>query len=202
MEKVRAFLRKLDPRRWVELSSPVTLAFLFLSLGALVLNWLTGGASNRLLFSVYRSPAGNLLFYPRLFLHVLGHADFAHFTGNASLLLVLGPLVERHYGAKRYLLMIAVTALVTALAQLLFVPGAATLGASGVVFMLIILAAASGREQGKVPLTLLLAALFYIGREIWAGVAVRDSVSNLSHVVGGLCGIAFGLSLFRKKAPS
>ncbi len=200
MEKTKTFLRGIDPRRWVELSSPVTLSFLFLSLAALVLGRVTGGASNRALFSVYRSSAANPLFYPRLFLHVLGHVDFAHFTGNASLLLVLGPLVERHYGSKRYLAMIAVTALVTALAQLVFVPNAATLGASGVVFMLIILAAASGRERGKVPLTLLLAAAVYLGREIYSAVAVRDSVSNLSHVVGGLCGIAFGLSLPRKKA--
>ncbi|HSK69546.1 MAG TPA: rhomboid family intramembrane serine protease [Candidatus Limnocylindria bacterium] len=199
MKGFRAFLRKIDPRRWVELSSPVTLSFLALSLAALILGWLTRGASTRALFSVYRSSAANLLFYPRLFLHVRGHANFSHFAGNRSLLLVLGPLVERHYGARRYLIMIAVTALVTALVQLFLVPGVATLGASGIVFMLIILAAASGRTQGKVPLTLLLVAAVYLGREVYTGITVRDSVSNLSHVAGGLCGIAFGLSLFRRK---
>lgn len=190
-------LKRLNPRGWLELSSPVTLGFAGLSLAALVLGALTGGASTRALFSLYRSSPASLLFYPRLFLHVLGHASFAHYAGNMALLLVLGPLVEQRYGPGRTLLMMAVTALVTGTAHLLLSPGTVVLGASGVVFMLILLSAASGGKSGKVPLTLLLVALLYLGQEL-AGVFQRDRVSQLAHLIGGLCGMAFGLGNQRK----
>lgn len=185
--------QKMDPRRWVALSSPVTLGFAFLALLVLALQALTGGASTRLLFSVYRSSAADPLTYPRLFLHVLGHADFAHYATNMGLFLVLGPLVEARYGAKRFLVMILITALVTGLAHLLLSPGTASLGASGLVFMLIMLAAIGGGEGRKVPLTLILVALIYLGREIFGGAFQRDNISQLGHIMGGVSGIVMGM---------
>lgn len=185
--------QKVDPRRWVALSSPVTLGFALAALIALILQGLTGGASTRLLFSVYRAPAGDVLSYPRLFLHVLGHADFAHYAGNMGLFLVLGPLVEARYGSKRFLLMLLITALVTGLAHLLLSPGSAALGASGLVFMLIMLSAIGAGQGKKVPLTLILVALIYLGGELFGGIFQRDSISQLGHIMGGVCGIVMGL---------
>ena len=199
MTEKKSFPKRLDPRGWLEFSSPLTLGYALFALLVLILSLLTGGGSARALFSVYRAPMGDFLFYPRLFLHVLGHTDFGHYVTNMSLLLVLGPLVEQHYGRGRFLLMIAVTALVSGIFHILLSPGTALLGASGVVFMLIILAAASGRAKGKVPLTLLLVAVFYLGRELYSGIFIRDNISRLSHVAGGLCGIAFGLKFRREK---
>ncbi len=190
-------MKNLNPRNWLELSSPVTLGFAGLSLIALILGWLTRGAATRALFMVYRSSPAAPLFYPRLVLHALGHADFAHYASNMALLLVLGPLVEKQYGGARLVLMMLVTALVTGLTHLLLSSGAA-LGASGIVFMMILLAAASGRSSGKIPLSLLLVALIYLGQEL-AGLFQRDNVSQLAHLIGGLCGLGFGLAV-RKKA--
>ena len=185
---------KLDPRQWVELSSPVTLGIAGLSLLALILGALTGGASTRALFSVYRASWSDPLSYLRIILHVFGHVDFAHYAANMGMMLVLGPLVERHYGAKRYILMILMTALLTGLAHLLLSPGSASLGASGIVFMMIFLSAVSGRERsGKVPLTLILVALIYLSREISAGLFTRDNISQLAHIMGAVCGVGFGL---------
>ncbi len=186
-------MQKWKNNKWVEFSSPVTLTFTLLALGATLLGMLTGGASTRLLFSVYKSPMASLFFWPRLFLHVLGHADLAHFAGNASLLLVLGPIVEKHYGGKRLISMMALTALITAVFQLLMLPHVATLGASGIVFMLILLSAASGGSSQKIPLTLILVAVIYLGKEIYGMVFLNDNISQLSHIVGGLCGIGLGL---------
>jgi rhomboid protease GluP len=200
MTERKSFLRRLDPRGWVELSSPITLGYALIALLVLILSFLTGGGSTRALFSVYRAPMSEILFYPRLFLHVLGHTDFGHYLTNMSLLLVLGPLVEKHYGKGRFLLMIAITALVSGVFHILLSGGTALMGASGVVFMLIILSAAAGRARGKVPLTLLLVAVFYLGRELYFGIFIRDNISRLSHVVGGLCGIAFGMR-FRRDNP-
>ncbi|NLB37678.1 MAG: rhomboid family intramembrane serine protease [Clostridiales bacterium] len=184
---------KVKPSRWLEWASPVTLGFALLSLVALGLDALTGGRSTRLLFSVYRSGMGDPLFYPRLFLHVLGHGSFAHYAANMGLFLVLGPLMEKRYGAGRYLAYIAITALVTGLVHILISSNTAMLGASGVVFMLILLSAVSGRSSDKVPVTLVLVALIYLGREIVGGLFTHDSVSQLAHIAGGVCGIVLGL---------
>lgn len=192
-------LRKMNPKNWVELSSPLTLGFALLSLLALALGALTGGASTRALFSVYRSNAASPLFYPRLFLHVLGHNGFAHYAANMAMLLLLSPLVEKQYGAGRTLLMFLVTALVTGLFHILLSPYTASLGASGIVFMLILLSAASTRQGSKVPLTLILVALIYLGQEL-AQMFRADNISQLAHLIGGACGLAFGLLLPGKKA--
>lgn len=191
--------KSLNPRRWVELSSPVTLGIAGLSLVVLVLGTLTGGASNRTLFSVYRASWADPLSYLRVFLHIFGHADFAHYTGNMGMVLVLGPLVERHCGARRYALMVLAAALVTGLVHILISPGTASMGASGIVFMLIFLSAVSGREGGgKVPLTLILVAVIYLGREISAGLFTRDNISQLAHISGAVCGAVFGMA-FRSR---
>lgn len=185
--------QKLDPRRWIELSSPVTLGIAGVSLIALILGGVTGGASTRALFSVYRGSWADPQSYLRVILHVFGHADFAHYAANMGMVLVLGPLVEKHHGSRRFLLMVLITALVTGLTHLLLSAGTAALGASGIVFMLIFLSAISGRENGKIPLTLVLVAVIYLGREIAGGLFTRDSISQLAHVMGAVCGVGFGL---------
>lgn len=196
---MQAFLKKIDPRRWVELSSPVTLGIAGFSLIALVLGAVTGGAATRALFSVYRSSWADPLGFLRVILHVFGHADFAHYAANMGMVLVLGPLVERHYGAKRFLVMVLVTALVTGLSHILVSPGTAAMGASGIVFMLIFLSAVSGRENGKVPLTLILVAVIYLGGEIAGGLFTKDNISQLAHIMGAVCGIGFGM--WFKRSP-
>ena len=65
----------------------------------------------------------------RLFTHVLGHAGYSHYMGNMLLLLLVGPPLEEKYGSRTLLLTIAVTALVTGLAQFIFFPQTALLGA-------------------------------------------------------------------------
>ena len=79
------------------------------------------------------------LTYLRFFTHVLGHIGWAHFIGNASYLLLLGPLLEEKYGSKAILEIIGVTALVTGLINYIFFPHVALCGASGVAFAFIVL---------------------------------------------------------------
>ena len=76
-------------------NSPVVLSFALLCLLALVLGVLTRGFTDNLLFSVYRTSLLDPFTYLRFFGHVLGHANWAHFMGNLTLLLVLGPLLDR-----------------------------------------------------------------------------------------------------------
>lgn len=178
----------------IHYNSPVVLTFFLVSLAALALGWLTGGTITAALFSVYRAPLSPLSVL-RLFGHVLGHADFSHFAGNMLLFLVVGPPMEEKYGSGRFLTAIALTALVSGLVQCLLFPGTALPGASGVVFMLILLSSLSGMKQGGIPLTLILVAALYLGKALVAMITVRDNISNFTHILGGLCGTAFGFGV-------
>ncbi|MBQ3089139.1 MAG: rhomboid family intramembrane serine protease [Oscillospiraceae bacterium] len=179
----------------IQYNSPVILTFALLSLAILFLGYYTGGYSTRLCFSVYRSSLTDPFTYIRFFGHVLGHADYSHYIGNMTLLLVLGPPLEERYGSKRLLQTILATALVSGLVQFFFFPGTALLGASGIVFMLIILSSLSGGSRGRIPLTLILVCIIYIGGEIADGLLYADNISQLTHIIGGTCGGVFGLRL-------
>ena len=151
----------------IQYNSPVILTYVLLCTGAFALSVLTGGAANALCFSVYRSSLADPLTYVRLFGHVLGHASWEHFSGNVLYLLIVGPAVEEKYGSKNLLLAMLVTAFVSGAAHCVLSPGSALLGASGIVFMLIFLASLSGAKNGRIPLTLILVAIFYLGQS-WA----------------------------------
>ncbi|MBR4702342.1 MAG: rhomboid family intramembrane serine protease [Oscillospiraceae bacterium] len=186
-------------RKWkLQYNSPVVLSFTALSLLALLLNALTGGWSNRTLFSVYRASLLSPLTWLRLFTHVLGHSGYAHFIGNMLLFLVVGPPMEEKYGSRRLLIAILITAAVTGVVEMAFFPGRALLGASGVVFMLILLSSLSGMGSGAIPLTLILVAVLYLGQELVHMLSLRDNVSQLAHLLGGLCGAGIGFA-FRKR---
>ena len=182
----------------VHYNSPVILTFTAVSLAALILDLITGGWSNRTLFSVYRAPLLNPLTWLRLFTHVLGHSGYQHFIGNILLFLVVGPPMEEKYGSKRLLIAILITAAVTGAIEMLFFPHHALLGASGIVFMLIVLSSLSGMRDGEIPLTLILVAVLYLGQEVINMVTVKDDISQLGHVIGGVCGGAIGFA-FRNR---
>ena len=181
----------------IQYNAPVVLTFSLLSLAALLPGMATGERSTWLLFCVYRSPLTDPLTYVRLFGHVLGHAGYGHFISNIMLLLVVGPPLEEKYGSRRLLVCIAITALVSGLVQVLLFPGAALLGASGIVFMMIVLSSLAGMREGAIPLTLILVVILYLGGEVVDAVAAQDSVSQLTHIVGGLCGAALGFAMSR-----
>ena len=185
-------------RPHIQYNSPVVLTFALLSLGALALGWATGGWTTLHLFCVYRSPLSDPLTYVRLVGHVLGHSGYAHYLSNMMLLLVAGPPLEEKYGSRRLLLCILVTALISGLVQFLCFPKTALLGASGIVFMLILLSSLSGMRAGAIPLTLILVAVLYLGGEVVDAITLRDNVSQLTHVVGGLCGACLGFALSRR----
>ena len=183
----------------ISLNAPVTLAFVGVCLAAQLLNALTGGAGNRLVFSVYRSSLGDPLTYIRSFCHVFGHADWGHLTGNMIYILLLGPMLEEKYGAKNMILVIAVTALATGVFSQLLFPRVMLLGASGVVFAFILMSSVTVREDHTIPLTFILVAVFYLGQQAVQGLFTRDSVSQSTHLIGGAVGTAAGFLLNRKK---
>ena len=176
-------------------NAPVTLTFALLCLLALALHGFTDGWTTSNLFSVYRCSLSHPLAFFRFFGHVLGHGSYAHFIGNIVLILVLGPNLEDRFGSWNVLLAILITAFVSGLIHFIFFPGSALLGASGIVFMMILLSSFGGVRNGIIPITLILVALFYLGGELWDAIFVDDNVSQLTHIVGGVCGTLLGFAL-------
>lgn len=183
--------------RKIDYNAPVALSFALAALIALFLGWVTDGMTTRQLFCVYGSSWGDPLTYVRLFGHVLGHADLNHYISNMMLFLLLGPIVEDDYGSGRLLLMICITAVATGLVDMIFFPNVGLLGASGVVFMMIILASMVSYRRGSIPLTFILVTIMYLGQEIYNAFFSVDDISQLSHLIGGACGLLFGMLLRR-----
>lgn len=175
----------------IDFNSPIILGMALLSLLILMGNTVSAGALNPILAIYYTSWADPLM-YLRLLTHVLVHGNFAHYSGNFLLILALGPMVEEKYGGARLALMIAVTAVITGLVNVIFFQHVMLLGASGVVFMLILLASFTNVREGKLPITVLCVAALYIGNEVITGLMVEDNTSQISHILGGFCGAGFG----------
>ena len=188
-----------DKKLRLSFNAPVVLGFVGVCLLSMALNLITGGASNRALFSVYRAPLSDPLTWLRMVCHVFGHADWNHLLGNMMYVLLLGPMLEEKYGGRDLALVMLAAALLTGLVNFLFFPGTMLLGASGVVFAMILLSSITRTRDGSIPVTFVLVALLYIGQQVWQAVAVRENVSYMAHILGGAVGAALGFGLNKIK---
>jgi GlpG protein len=189
----------------IDFNSPIILWMAILSFAFLVLDMIFGKRIGPFL-SAYRTSIADPMQYLRLFTHVLVHSDISHYTGNFMMILAIGPMVEEKYSSRQLLLVTICTAVITGLVNVLFFPGKAVLGASGIVFMLILLASFTNIQQGKLPITVPLVAILYIGNEVLKGLFSIDNISQISHIIGGICGALFGIAFhsikFRAKAKA
>lgn len=154
------------------------------------------GALSAILFTVYpfNSPymdLANPLTYFRLFSHAMGHANWEHLVGNFSFILLLGPILEEKYGSRLLLLVLFITAFTTGILNATFFDNS-LLGASGEVFMMILLVSFTNARRGTIPLTFILVALLFLGKEVYNAVATQDQISQFAHIIGGVCGGVFG----------
>lgn len=176
-------------------NSPVIITYLLVSIGAWCLSVITKGKTNKLLFTSYRSSMLNPFTYVRLFTHSIGHKDWNHLVSNFLYILLIGPMIEEKYGSVNLLVMLLLTSLVIGLFNTIFSNYIIT-GASGNVYMLIVLSSFSNIAEGKIPLTLVLIFLFYITTELKEGlVHGNKKVYHDGHLLGAFCGIAFGFLL-------
>ena len=115
------------------------------------------------------------------------------------MILLLGPMIEERYGSRTTLQMIGITAFVTGIINSALFPRVALCGASGIVFLLIVLSSMVNFKEGEIPLTLILVLVVYLGEEIVNGLFSRDNISQLAHIIGGICGCGFGFMIGAKK---
>jgi len=182
----------------IDLNSPVILWLTIIALVVLIIDMITP-INMILLFGARRTSFLDPMQYIRLFTHVLVHSGINHYVANFMMILAIGPMVEEKYGGSRLVLAIVITAFITGLFKVLFFPGVVLVGASGIVFMLILMASFTNIRQGRLPITVLLVAVLYIGNEIILGLFSVDNVSRISHIIGGLCGAVFGVIVHAKK---
>ena len=176
----------------IQFNAPVIITYTLICFVVLMFGYATGGKSTLHVFTCYRTELSDPMMYVRTFTYVFGHKDMSHFFNNFSLIVLVGPMLEEKYGSKKMLIMMAVTALVGGVANLLLTTSG-LLGASGIVFLFIVVASCTSVKSGSIPLTLILVVVIYIGQEIVTGITANDSVSQLTHILGGACGVFFGL---------
>jgi len=188
----------LKKRPKITFNSPVVLSLLFICFIATLLGEITKGGSTKLLFMTYHSSLLNPMTYVRFITHIFGHSGWSHFIGNATYLLLLGPMLEEKHKSRTLIEIIGITAIATGLINYIFFPNVALCGASGVVFAFIVLASFTGFKDGEIPLTFILVATIYIGQQIFDGITLNDNVSNMAHIIGGLVGSGTGYILNKK----
>ena len=134
--------------------------------------------------------AGSIKDWITIITHVLGHANWTHLISNLTLILLIGPMLEEAYGSTTLLFMIFITALVTGVLNVLLF-NSYLLGASGVVFMMILLSSFTNFTHGEIPLTFILVLILYLGVQLFSQ-SEENNISHFAHIIGGLCGSFFG----------
>jgi rhomboid protease GluP len=180
----------------IRYNAPVTLTFALISTGVLAVDRLFGLGIIPRFFSIPGRGFLGIEGVFRLFTHVAGHYNWTHLLSNFTFILLLGPSLEEKYGSGSILFMILTTAFVTGILNILFF-STGLLGASGVVFMMILLISFTNIKRGDIPLTFILVVVLFLAREIINSFET-NTISEFAHIMGGIIGSLFGFFLRRK----
>ena len=182
----------------IKYNAPTVLTFTFISVIVLVLSQTVARSLTEQWFVVSGKGSfspGNVKSWVTLFTHVLGHMNWSHLALNFTFILLIGPILEEIYGSFSLFIMICITALVTGLLHVIFF-SSILLGASGVVFMMMLLASFTNFNKGEIPLTFIMVLVLYLGSELFNFFGnisgTGDNISHFAHIVGGFIGSLFG----------
>ena len=188
----------------IRYNSPVVLTFALLCTAIFYLDYFLPTqiiANYFTLSGVFDS--SNPRHYFNLIGYVLGHGriegqpSYAHLLNNMIFLLPLGPILEEKYGSRSLLIMMIITSLITGILHVLFFDQG-LLGASGIVFMFIILISFTNIKKKGIPLTFVLVLLLFIGQEILNSME-KNTTSEFAHIAGGIIGSVFGFMINNRK---
>lgn len=177
----------------IKYNAPVSLTLILLSSLVLFLNTHV----NNYLISDWFTADGVISFnysdplsYLKFITHIFGHININHFMSNAIYLILLGPILEEKYNSKTLLALILATAIISSLINALLVD-TYMLGASGIVYLFIVLVSFTNIEKGEFPLSVVIVLAFYIYKEL----SREDSgaISVVTHTVGAAIGLLYGL---------
>lgn len=172
----------------ITFNSPFVLTFALLATFVLVISLSAGGPLKILALN------GNFDFkswqsYVGLFLYPLSHAGVTHLVSNFGIILLIGPLLEKQYGWQKLFSISVITTLVIGIAHIILSDDG-LIGASGLVFLYIVLASLSNSSSKEVPLTFILVVCMFLGQEIINSFQ-DDRISQMAHIGGGVMAVVF-----------
>lgn len=187
----------------ITFNAPVTLSFFLISLIVFLISLVVPQLLSSL---ACQPPVGFRLSYILgLICYPFVHANWMHFFGNFSMILLIGPILEEKYSSRFLLTAYALTSVGIGLFHTAFLDSG-ILGASGLVFFSIMLVSMTNFRKGQIPMTLVLVALLYLSKELIGlfgeatGLTESDQISQLGHILGGVCGTLVGyFGHFRKR---
>lgn len=134
------------------------------------------------------------------------HAGLAHLLFNMLALLLFGPLLEAHFGQRRFLGIYLAGGIAGNIGYMLTAsnPAVAGLGASGAIFAVLGSLAVLEPNMvvfvGFLPLPMYLAAVFWFVTEL-AFLGAEDFVARGAHLLGLLFGVAYAVAWSRRLLP-
>lgn len=177
---------------------PVVLTYAAICLAAVIADNITQGWLNHYVMTCWGHTSFlNPMTYVRCVTYFFGHAGWDHYAGNMLLMLLVGPVVEEKYGSGNLIFMMMTTGIAAGLINCIFF-NSGIIGASGIVFMMIILSAFTNVKKGEIPISLILVAVIYLGREVLNSLN-NDNISQFGHIFGGLAGLFWGIYYYRMK---
>ncbi len=179
-------------------NAPITLTFTIVCVSVFATTYVVGPWFTNMFFTLHSGGSWlNPLHLLTCVTYPFGHASWDHLSGNMLFVLLLGPLLEEKYGRSDMLMMFGITTIGIAIVNsVLFSTG--LLGASGIVFMLIVLSSFTNLREGTLPITAVVVAALFVGREVLQGFT-NDNISQMAHIVGGVFGLGFGLLASTRK---
>ena len=183
-------------QQYFSYDSYVTLGYFFLCFFIFLLNFITKDQVTKFL-KIRRGSIFNPMNYVRLFTSGLCHTNFQHFKNNFVFILLLGPILEERYGSIVLLEMILITTVASSVFHLFFYESSA-IGASDVVYMMVVLCGITCAPDHLIPVTFVFLCLFFVLSEV-IGMFFhkkKDNTGYDGHVIGAICGFLFGYVFF------
>ena len=110
----------MHKRLKITFNAPVTLGFVIMCFIATLLGVISNGKITQSVFMTYHTSLTSPMTYVRFVAHIFGHSGWSHFIGNASYLLLLGPMLEEKHGSKELIEVIGITAVITGIVNYIF----------------------------------------------------------------------------------
>ena len=102
-------------------------------------------------------------------------------------------IAEERFGSAKVFFAVLLTALAGAAIMWFLFPDATIMGASGVLFCMMMLASFASMRGGAIPITLILVIILYLGSEVLQAVSGTAGLPELTHIAGGVVGLLLGL---------
>ena len=186
-------------------NAPVTIGYIAIMCSVLIVqactrhkidNYICAGTAN------FTQP-NKFRFIISIIASTFAHSGIPHLTNNCIMLLLVLPAIEYRLGTSKTLELLATLIILNGLISDIYakVTHRYGIGASGVVYSVILLSSIVNISPGQIPITMILVGGFYLGSELFKEIksyfdANKDGINHGAHIIGGVIGGIIGLLMF------